>query len=186
MASSALNPVVRMVTDRIRKRSKTSRESYLAHVDRSARSNPARAALSCTNFAHGFAAFDAHDKLVLRQARQPNIAIVSSYNDMLSAHQPLGTFPADHQERGARGRCGGAVCGRHAGDVRRRDAGRTGHGVVAVFARRDRNGDRGCAFAQHVRRHVVPRHLRQDRAGPCHRRFALRPLADDPGAGRPR
>jgi len=93
MASSALNPVVRMVTDRIRKRSKTSRESYLAHVDRSARSNPARAALSCTNFAHGFAAFDAHDKLVLRQARQPNIAIVSSYNDMLSAHQPLERFP---------------------------------------------------------------------------------------------
>ena len=50
--------------------------------------------LSCTNLAHGFAAMDASDKEALRGARWPNIAIVSSYNDMLSAHQPLERFPA--------------------------------------------------------------------------------------------
>ena len=49
--------------------------------------------MSCTNFAHGFAAFEPDDKLVLREARQPNIGIVSSYNDMLSAHQPFERFP---------------------------------------------------------------------------------------------
>jgi phosphogluconate dehydratase len=94
MPASKLNPAVRKVTDRIRKRSATTRANYLAHVERAAQKKPARAALSCTNFAHGFAAFDANDKLVLRQARQPNIGIVSSYNDMLSAHQPLERFPA--------------------------------------------------------------------------------------------
>ena len=30
----------------------------------------------------------------MREAIEPNIAIVSSYNDMLSAHQPLERFPA--------------------------------------------------------------------------------------------
>jgi phosphogluconate dehydratase len=94
MPASKLNPAVRKVTDRIRKRSATTRANYLAHVERAAQKKPARAALSCTNFAHGFAAFEANDKLVLRQGRQPNIGIVSSYNDMLSAHQPLERFPA--------------------------------------------------------------------------------------------
>ena len=36
----------------------------------------------------------AQDKLVLRQERQPNLGIVTSYNDMLSAHQPFESFPA--------------------------------------------------------------------------------------------
>jgi phosphogluconate dehydratase len=93
MPASKLNPAVRKVTDRIRKRSATTRGNYLAYVERAAQKKPARAALSCTNFAHGFAAFEANDKLVLRQARQPNIGIVSSYNDMLSAHQPLERYP---------------------------------------------------------------------------------------------
>src|SRR3546814_11043505 len=53
-----------------------------------------RSTLSCTNLAPGFAAFPANDKLVLKQQRQPSVAIVSSYNDMLSAHQPFDRFPA--------------------------------------------------------------------------------------------
>jgi phosphogluconate dehydratase len=93
MAKIAVNAVLRDVTDRIRERSQPSRGSYLAHLARAAHAKPARAGLSCTNFAHGFAAFEPHDKLLLRQARQPNIAIVSSYNDMLSAHQPFERFP---------------------------------------------------------------------------------------------
>jgi phosphogluconate dehydratase len=93
MATSAVHPVVEQVTERIRRRSKETREAYLASVARAAQRKPARAGLSCTNFAHGFAAFAPHDKLVLREARQPNIAIVSSYNDMLSAHQPFERYP---------------------------------------------------------------------------------------------
>jgi phosphogluconate dehydratase len=61
---------------------------------REARENqPTRSSLSCTNLAHGFAAMDAQDKEVLRGSRWPNLAIVSSYNDMLSAHRPLERYP---------------------------------------------------------------------------------------------
>jgi len=54
----------------------------------------ARGMLSCTNLAHGFAASDPGDKQALKQLRWPNLAVVSAYNDMLSAHQPLERFPA--------------------------------------------------------------------------------------------
>jgi phosphogluconate dehydratase len=54
---------------------------------------PIRHRLSCTNLAHGFASAPAGDKIILRQIDRPNIAIVSSYNDMLSAHQPFERFP---------------------------------------------------------------------------------------------
>ncbi|HEU0200745.1 MAG TPA: phosphogluconate dehydratase [Burkholderiaceae bacterium] len=91
--ASQLDNTVQQVTDRIRRRSKQLRATYLSYVDKAAHRKPTRAGLSCTNFAHGFAAFDPNDKLVLRQARQPNVAIVSSYNDMLSAHQPFERFP---------------------------------------------------------------------------------------------
>jgi phosphogluconate dehydratase len=94
MASQpSVHPTVQKVTDRICARSRQARAEYLLYVDRAAQKKPVRAGLSCTNFAHGFAAFEPDDKLVLREARQPNIGIVSSYNDMLSAHQPFERFP---------------------------------------------------------------------------------------------
>ena len=89
----ALHPVVESVTDRIIGRSKASRAAYLAHLDAARIQGVQRGALSCTNLAHGFAAFPANDKLKLREAKKPSVAIVSSYNDMLSAHQPFETFP---------------------------------------------------------------------------------------------
>jgi phosphogluconate dehydratase len=63
-------------------------------IERQRVSGASRARLSCTNLAHGFAAADPADKEKLQTARWPNIAIVSSYNDMLSAHQPLERFPS--------------------------------------------------------------------------------------------
>ncbi|WP_426212073.1 phosphogluconate dehydratase [Massilia sp. TWP1-3-3] len=90
----ALHPVVEAVTSRIIKRSAPSRAAYLAHLDAARLQGPQRGALSCTNLAHGFAAFPANDKLKLRELKKPSVAIVSSYNDMLSAHQPFESFPA--------------------------------------------------------------------------------------------
>ena len=90
----ALHPVVESVTERIVKRSRASRAAYLAHLDAARIQGVQRGALSCTNLAHGFAAFPANDKLKLKEAKKPSVAIVSSYNDMLSAHQPFDTFPA--------------------------------------------------------------------------------------------
>jgi len=88
-----LNPVVSAVTERIVARSGPYRAAYLHHLDDSVRRGVQRGTLSCTNLAHGFAAFPPHDKLVLKQQKQPSVAIVSAYNDMLSAHQPYERFP---------------------------------------------------------------------------------------------
>jgi phosphogluconate dehydratase len=90
----SVHPRVREVTERIRERSRSGRADYLARMDAARRRGSARAGLSCTNLAHGFAASDATDKEALKLMRWPNVAIVSSYNDMLSAHQPLERYPA--------------------------------------------------------------------------------------------
>ena len=90
----ALHSVLQTVTERIIARSRPSRTAYLAHLDAARMQGPQRGALSCTNLAHGFAAFPANDKLILREVKKPSVAIVSSYNDMLSAHQPFEHFPA--------------------------------------------------------------------------------------------
>jgi len=89
----ALHPVVQSVTARIIARSKPSRGAYLAHLEAARIQGVQRGALSCTNLAHGFAAFPANDKLALKEVKKPSVAIVSSYNDMLSAHQPFERFP---------------------------------------------------------------------------------------------
>ncbi len=92
-ASMTLDPVVTAVTNRITERSQPYRQAYLGRLEAARRTGVQRGALSCTNLAHGFAAFPANDKLLLRQQKQPSIAIVSAYNDMLSAHQPFERFP---------------------------------------------------------------------------------------------
>jgi phosphogluconate dehydratase len=89
----ALHPVVDTVTKRIISRSKPSRTAYLAHLEAARTQGVQRSALSCTNLAHGFAAFPVNDKLALKEQRKPSVAIVSAYNDMLSAHQPFEGFP---------------------------------------------------------------------------------------------
>ena len=88
-----VHPVVEKVTQRIIQRSRASRQAYLAHLDAARVQGVQRGSLSCTNLAHAFAAFPANDKLKLREQKQPSVAIVSSYNDMLSAHQPFEYFP---------------------------------------------------------------------------------------------
>jgi phosphogluconate dehydratase len=92
--SFALHPTLAAVTARIVARSTAERSAYLAKIDRAQRSGPHRAKLSCGNLAHGFAACSTHEKRALAARERPNIAIVSAYNDMLSAHQPFETYPA--------------------------------------------------------------------------------------------
>jgi phosphogluconate dehydratase len=86
--------VIADVTARIRARSQTSRQKYLGHVEAMRRSGPHRGALGCANLAHGFAACAGHEKQALRTGAAANLAIVTAYNDMLSAHQPYERFPA--------------------------------------------------------------------------------------------
>ena len=90
---SDINPTVKAVTDRIRARSAVQRNAYLQRIGTAIETGPVRKALSCTNQAHAFAAFPELDKQLLVGMQKPSIAIVSAYNDMLSAHQPLEAFP---------------------------------------------------------------------------------------------
>jgi phosphogluconate dehydratase len=89
-----LHPTVIEVTDRIAARSAPGRTAYLERIRAAAERGPAREQLGCANLAHGVAACGQEEKLVLQRGRLPNIAIVSAYNDMLSAHQPLERYPA--------------------------------------------------------------------------------------------
>lgn len=88
-----LNDVIKRVTDRIQERSKDSRAIYEQRMETARRQGPHRGALSCGNLAHGFAACAADEKDDLAGDVKANIAIVSAYNDMLSAHQPFEVFP---------------------------------------------------------------------------------------------
>ena len=81
------------ITDRIIKRSAKTRAAYLARIDAAKSDTVHRAGLSCGNLAHGFAACGKEDKASLRGIQHSDIAIVTSYNDMLSAHQPYQAYP---------------------------------------------------------------------------------------------
>jgi len=89
----SLHPTIEAVTGRIARRSRESRAAYLDRIDAARDRGPARGTISCGNLAHGFAA-SGEDKTVLRGLRRPNIGIVTAFNDMLSAHQPLERYPA--------------------------------------------------------------------------------------------
>ncbi|AIJ25107.1 phosphogluconate dehydratase [Amycolatopsis methanolica] len=93
-ARTPVHPVVEEVTERIAARSAATRSAYLARMAAARAEGPARAGLACSNLAHGFAACGGEDRIALRGLRKPGIAIVSAYNDLLSAHQPLDEFPA--------------------------------------------------------------------------------------------
>ena len=87
-----LDSRIAKVTDRIIERSKPSRGRYLQLMADEAERGISRPRLSCGNFAHGFAAAG-EDKQAIKTLSGPNLAIVTAYNDMLSAHQPYGRYP---------------------------------------------------------------------------------------------
>ncbi len=89
-----MNPVLEQVTERIRERSASTRGRYLDMVRAAAADGPQRSRVSCSNLAHGIAVHSDSEKKLLATSAHPNLAIVSSYNDMLSAHQPYERFPA--------------------------------------------------------------------------------------------
>ncbi len=87
-----LNKTVAHVTKRITERSHDLRRDYLDRMARAQEGGTARSRISCGNLAHAFAA-SGTDKPILKGLHRPNIGIVSAYNDMLSAHQPLDRYP---------------------------------------------------------------------------------------------
>src|SRR5690349_19380735 len=88
-----MHPVTAEVTQRIVERSRETRADYLERMEAARGAGPGRGKLSCANWAHAFAASPDGDKQRMRDPTAPNVTIVSSYNDMLSAHQPYERFP---------------------------------------------------------------------------------------------
>ena len=87
------NKVLERVTERIRERSRKTRDAYLKAMRAAGSDGPQRRQVSCGNLAHAAAGCSAHDKKLIAKGEAPNVAIVTAYNDMLSAHQPLGAYP---------------------------------------------------------------------------------------------
>ncbi len=88
-----MHPIIEKVTQDVIERSLDSRSAYLNYIDGLAKEGPNRSKLACGNLAHGFAACSAAEKADLTGEQKANIAIISSYNDMLSAHQPYKDAP---------------------------------------------------------------------------------------------
>ncbi|GHK50521.1 hypothetical protein KPZU09_02570 [Klebsiella pneumoniae] len=132
-----MNSTMLRVTNRIIERSRDTRAAYLARINQAKTDTVHRAQLACGNLAHGFAACQADDKASLKSMLRNNIAIITSYNDMLSAHQPYEHYPeiirkALHSANAVGSRR------RRAGDVRRRNAGAGRDGAFTPEPRGDR------------------------------------------------
>lgn len=110
---AALHAELARVTARIRQRSAVLRGAYLERITRMLERPPAGDRLGCANVAHAFAAMPGADKLRVVAERAPHLAIVSAYNDMLSAHQPYEGYPAlireEARRRGATAQVAGGV-----------------------------------------------------------------------------
>jgi phosphogluconate dehydratase len=89
-----MNKTLDAVTDRIRQRSAATRGRYLDGLDGLAGRKRGVERMGCANIAHAVAAMPANDKLRIVAEKAPHLAIVTAYNDMLSAHQPYEAYPA--------------------------------------------------------------------------------------------
>ena len=87
-----INPTIKNVTDRITKRSETTRSDYLEKMNGARKEGPRRAHLTCGNQAHAYAPVPEDQKRLIDEAGG-NIGIINAYNDMLSAHQPFQKYP---------------------------------------------------------------------------------------------
>tara|TARA_A100001015_G_scaffold281529_1_gene344877 strand:- start:1083 stop:2909 length:1827 start_codon:yes stop_codon:yes gene_type:complete len=108
---TTLKPLVASVTARLVDRSRDLRAEYLRQLDQDFGNRPERGKLSCGNLAHGFAACSKTDKESIRLMEAANIAIVTAYNDMLSAHQPYASYPDKIKQALREVGCTGQVAG---------------------------------------------------------------------------
>lgn len=89
-----MDPVVEQVTQSLRQRSRAARQDYLDRCRRAQDEHPPKKRLSCGNIAHGYAACSDEEKALIGGMQAANVGIITSYNDMLSAHQPLANYPS--------------------------------------------------------------------------------------------
>ena len=88
-----MNSRIQEITERIKERSKKSRKEYLDLMTLSSQNSVTREGLACGNLAHAFAACGDDEKHDLSANVKPNLAIITAYNDMLSAHKTYEDYP---------------------------------------------------------------------------------------------
>ena len=109
----AVHPLVASVTARIIERSRPTRSAYIAQLQSAATRTRSTDRMGCANLAHGVAGMPLDDRFKVVTERAPNIGIVTAYNDMLSAHTPLVSYPAiikdEARKHGATAQVAGGV-----------------------------------------------------------------------------
>lgn len=90
----ALHSAISDITARIAERSRPTRSAYLAQLQADSTREPSMDRMGCANIAHAVAGMPLDDRFKVVVERKPNIGIVTAYNDMLSAHTPLQSYPA--------------------------------------------------------------------------------------------
>ncbi len=88
-----LNSTIEAITARIIARSAETRSLYLKQMQQARIDGVARSAMSCGNLAHAYAGCSSHEKGALAENELKNIGIITSYNDMLSAHKVFEDYP---------------------------------------------------------------------------------------------
>ena len=88
-----MNKRIEEITSRIKERSKKTRAAYVAQMEKWAEKSVTRSSLACGNLAHAFAACNDDDKMELSGNSSPNLAIITAFNDMLSAHKTYEDYP---------------------------------------------------------------------------------------------
>jgi phosphogluconate dehydratase len=89
-----MNEIIKNVTQNIINRSKKSRKIYLDRVQKAKKQTVNRKTLGCSNFAHAIAPMNSEEKNSMTSENSPNMAIITAYNDMLSAHEPYSIYPS--------------------------------------------------------------------------------------------
>ncbi|NMM11068.1 MAG: phosphogluconate dehydratase [Polaromonas sp.] len=90
----ALHSAVSEITARIIERSRPTRSAYLEQLHAASTRAPSADRMGCANLAHAVAGMPLDDRFKVVAQHAPNIGIVTAYNDMLSAHTPLQSYPA--------------------------------------------------------------------------------------------
>ena len=88
-----INNKIENITKRIILRSQKTRELYLSQMLSQFDKGFSRSHLSCGNIVHAAAGCGTEDKVALGKNIVPNIAIITAYNDMLSAHKTYEDYP---------------------------------------------------------------------------------------------
>lgn len=88
-----INSIILSVTQRIIERSQPLRSAFMAKIEEQKLNGKGKASLSCGNLAHAVAASCSTEKANILNLTRVNLAIITAYNDMLSAHQVYKNYP---------------------------------------------------------------------------------------------